>query len=66
MSAGATDSKHYASLSKYGTLRHSPYVKRMEDLKRVHGVDERMSIDNFKRAICMYRTAFQRFGEFAA
>lgn len=61
---GQTDSKHYDGISEFGTLRHVPYTMRGEDLKRVHGTNERMAIEDFQRGICVYRSAMRRFGDF--
>lgn len=50
---GTTDSRHYAKLSTQ-IYRFSPIVFQEEDLKRVHGSNERIHIADFKRGINFY------------
>lgn len=49
----ATDSKHYASLTR-NTYRFAPLVLDSEDVARIHGTNERISIDNLRRSIDFY------------
>ena len=50
---GETDSRHYAKIAK-NTLRFSPILLQNDDLARIHGVDERISIKNYHRSIVFY------------
>lgn len=45
MMNGATDSRHYTSLSQY-IFRFSPMLLSQEDQETVHGVNERLSFEN--------------------
>lgn len=51
---GATDQKHYSKIST-NLFRFLPIILEAEDLKRIHGVNEKISIDNFKDIIRFYR-----------
>ena len=50
---GGTDTKHYQKLSReiYSFL---PVHLKQEDLKRYHGIDERVSVDNLGRIVQFY------------
>lgn len=50
---GATDSRHYRELSP-NTYRFVPYRVTPKDLKRIHGTDERMGVENFAEIIQFY------------
>ena len=49
----ATDSKHYASLSK-DAYRFAPILMNAEDVARLHSTNERIGVDNFARSIEFY------------
>lgn len=51
---GATDCRHYAPLSQ-DAYRFTPIRVRPDDLGRVHGTDERISVDNYTEAIQFYQ-----------
>lgn len=51
---GATDSRHYANVCD-NIYRFTPLVFDTEDLKRMHGVNERLSIPAFKKMIQFYQ-----------
>jgi carboxypeptidase PM20D1 len=51
---GMTDSRHFDSLGD-AVYRFSPIVVKPEDLKRFHGTDERVAVDNYIEAIHFYR-----------
>lgn len=51
--SGATDSRHYAQLTR-NVYKFVPLVARSEDLKRVHGVNERISLKNFQQCVTFY------------
>jgi carboxypeptidase PM20D1 len=50
---GATDSRHYLPLTQ-NVFKIVPMVVTPEDLKRVHGTDERISVENYKECIQFY------------
>lgn len=49
-----TDSRHYRVLSEH-IFKITPILMTSEDLKRVHGVNERISLENFGRSIQFYQ-----------
>jgi carboxypeptidase PM20D1 len=49
----ATDSRHYASVTK-NVFRFSPITLSPEDANRYHGVDERISIQDYERCVRFY------------
>jgi carboxypeptidase PM20D1 len=49
-----TDARHYGDLSE-NIFRFLPLQLNSDDLKRMHGVDERVGIRDYERAIRMYR-----------
>jgi len=51
---GATDEKHYLNVSA-NLFRFLPAICESEDLKRIHGINEKISTDNFKDCIRFYR-----------
>ena len=58
---GGTDSKHYVGLCGGQTLRFMPVAmnRTAGDLKRIHGMDERVAEDAFLDAIRFYTRFFQ-------
>ena len=50
---GATDTKHYIKLSDH-IYRFSPTYMYPEDAKRFHGLNERMSVENYQDAVNFY------------
>jgi carboxypeptidase PM20D1 len=50
-----TDSRHYLELSG-SIFRFSPHKLNPEELARIHGHDERISVENFNRGIRFYET----------
>lgn len=53
--AGATDAKSYACVSEH-IYRFTPALMDFGELGRMHGTDERISLDNIGRALCFYLT----------
>jgi carboxypeptidase PM20D1 len=47
---GGTDSRHYMEVAEH-IYRFIPMRMKPEDLKRIHGTNERMSIDNFAETV---------------
>jgi len=54
VSAGYTDSRHYRQVCDQ-IYRFSPVLLSLEDLKGMHGVDERISLENQERMFRFYR-----------
>ncbi|MDQ3536066.1 MAG: M20 family peptidase [Bacteroidota bacterium] len=50
---GATDARHYKDISD-NIYRFSPMILVSEDLKRIHGLNERISVENYKNGIRFY------------
>ena len=50
---GATDARHYASLSP-NVYRFLPLRLKSEDLPRIHGVDERVGVENLGESVRFY------------
>ena len=49
----ATDSRHYAGLTK-NIYRFLPITLRPEDASRYHGIDERISLEDYARCVRFY------------
>jgi carboxypeptidase PM20D1 len=49
----ATDSRHYAGLTK-NIFRFLPITLGPDDTKRYHGIDERISIEDYERCVGFY------------
>ncbi len=54
LTIGATDARHYARLCP-NVYRFAPARIRAEDLERIHGTNERLSVENFAQFIKFYR-----------
>lgn len=50
---GGTDSRHYAELAE-NILRFSPLLVGTDDLRRIHGADERVAIGNFVQCVQLF------------
>jgi carboxypeptidase PM20D1 len=50
---GTTDARHYSSISE-NVYRFFPLRTTSEDLARIHGIDERIAIDNYVEIIQFY------------
>jgi carboxypeptidase PM20D1 len=53
-----TDSRHYAAVAE-NVYRFQPLLFTMEDLELLHGVNERLSLENFERMIRFYITLIE-------
>ena len=62
LTVGATDARHYRSLTA-NVYRFLPARLGPRDLERLHGVDERVSVDGFFDAIRFYRALLVNVGE---
>ena len=51
--SGATDARHYQGVSD-SIFRFAPFVYESTDLKRVHGVDERLPVQGYADAVRFY------------
>lgn len=49
----ATDSRHYAGLSN-SIYRFAPFTVRPEDMNRIHGTNERISVENYAQCVRFY------------
>ena len=58
----ATDTRHYESLSP-NVYRFLPAVAGPEDIGRLHGTDERISVENWSRAVAFYERLLRLAGE---
>lgn len=56
--AGGTDARHMESLCA-NVYRFSPFILTQDDLLRIHGIDERLSIQNLNRAVSFFRQMLQ-------
>ena len=56
---GGTDTKHYAKVSENG-FRFLPVRFATGDLERVHGRDERISVENVRAAVAFYTALLRR------
>jgi carboxypeptidase PM20D1 len=49
----ATDSRHFAPISE-NIYRFIPYILGAADIDRIHGIDERIAIENYEKIIEFY------------
>lgn len=59
---GATDSRHYTGLTR-NIYRFLPNVLTNDDLQRVHGTDERISVQHYQKSIQFYARIIKRLSE---
>jgi carboxypeptidase PM20D1 len=59
---GLTDSRHYSRLS-LDVYRFSPLEIGSDDLPRIHGTNERISVENYVRAVQFYRQVIRNTEE---
>ncbi len=50
---GGTDARNYIGIST-NIYRFSPFTLTKEDLPRIHGIDERIAIEDYKKSIAFY------------
>ncbi|MFK7967409.1 MAG: M20 family peptidase [Burkholderiaceae bacterium] len=53
LTIAGTDSRHYAEVAR-DAYRFNPFRVEKVDLPRLHGINERISVDNLQRAISFY------------
>ncbi len=58
---GATDSRHYAKLTS-NIFRFSPLWLHPNDLQMIHGIDERISIENYAQVVRFYTQLIRNMG----
>ncbi len=58
LTVAATDSRHYAQVSD-DSYRINPFVFTGADIKRLHGRDERISVDGMAKAVQFYAALIQ-------
>lgn len=58
---GGTDARNYTAISK-NVYRFTPIVGVESDLKRIHGTDERMSIENYGQVVSFFAQLLRNFG----
>lgn len=61
LTLGATDARHYSNVAD-AAYRFAPLVMRPEDNVRVHGTDERISVENCGLAVRFYRRVITEAG----
>ena len=49
----ATDTPHYAKVSQE-SYRFAPYQLEASDLKRIHGINEKIAVEDYGRMIQFY------------
>jgi len=59
---GATDSRHYQSLSEQ-VYRFLPIRVNASDIVRIHGVNERLAVDHYADAIAFYMRLIRNFND---
>lgn len=57
----ATDARHYAELSRH-VFRFLPLQLNQQDLQRMHGIDERIGVREYDRAVGTYRQLMLEWG----
>ncbi len=55
---GATDARYYAAITD-AAYRFSPFHLTAEDLNRMHGIDERISIESYGKMIAFFHELMQ-------
>jgi carboxypeptidase PM20D1 len=53
MMLGTSDSRHFSSITR-NIYKFAPIVVSSEDMARIHGLNERNSIENYKKGIAFY------------
>ncbi len=61
---GATDARRYASITD-NAFRFNPVKLSRDELARMHGVDERISIENCEKMVSFYITYIQELSSFS-
>ena len=59
LTIAATDSRHYGEISD-DSYRIIPFTIGQRDIPRIHGTNERLSLDNLKRGIVLFKVLIER------
>lgn len=59
---GATDARYYAPISD-AAYRFSPFKLTAEDLGRMHGIDERISVESYGKMIVFFHELMRAWGQ---
>jgi carboxypeptidase PM20D1 len=59
--AGATDTRHFIGIAD-NLFRFLPARLAREDLKRYHGIDERVAVDNYAEFVRFYMRYLREAG----
>lgn len=62
LSLQGTDSRHFRDIAEQ-TYRFTPFIYELEDLKRIHGANERISLENLARAAAWYEAIIRDSGD---
>jgi len=57
---GGTDSRHYSEVAE-ATYRFMPVIVANKDLEGIHGVNEKVSIENYKNMVFFYERLIRNF-----
>jgi len=57
---GATDSRHYHAISDR-VYRFTPILSRKEDIECIHGINERLSLENLSSMVKFFYGLIQRW-----
>jgi len=57
---GATDSRHFHAISDR-VYRFTPIISQSDDLKRIHGINERLSLENLNNMVLFFYRLVQRW-----
>lgn len=55
---GTTDSPHYRALTTHA-FRHSPFVYSADDIKRLHGTNERLRVEDYVTSVFYFQRLLQ-------
>jgi carboxypeptidase PM20D1 len=55
---GATDARYYASITD-AAYRFSPFQLTADDLNRMHGIDERISVASYAKMVAFFYELMQ-------
>lgn len=58
---GATDARYFRDLTP-NVYRFSPFSMTEEDLKQIHGSDESIKLEDYRRGVTFYRELIQEYG----
>lgn len=61
LTIAGTDTKHYSTVSD-NSYRINPFIFRSEDIPRLHGVDERISVEAMGKAVQFYLQLLKNAG----